>query len=62
VVVRNWCAEDVDDAESLAHLAQIVRNTCQIPGAKPDTPTFEVVTTAEPKQQCALDLIKAIKL
>jgi hypothetical protein len=46
----------------LAHLAQIVRNTCRIPNAQPDTPTFEVVTTAEPKQQRALDLIKAIKL
>ena len=44
----------------LAELATIVRNTCHaaLPGEAAST--FEVVTTANPKQQRALDLLQAI--
>jgi transposase len=46
----------------LAELATIVRNTCRTPHAGPDTPTFEVLTTSNAKQQRALDLIEQIRL
>jgi transposase len=44
----------------MAELATIVRNTCRTPNAAPDTPTFEVTTTAGTKQQRAMALIRAI--
>jgi transposase len=43
-------------------LSTIVRNTCRTPQAGPDAHTFEVVTTANPKQRRALDLIKQIQV
>ena len=46
----------------LAELATIVRNTCRTPHAAPDTPSFEVLTTPNAKQQRALDLIEQIRL
>jgi hypothetical protein len=46
----------------MAELATIVRNTCRTPNAAPDTPTFEVLTTPNAKQQRALDLIERIRL
>jgi transposase len=46
----------------LAELATIVRNTCRTPHAGPDTPTFEVLTTPNAKQQRALELIEQIRL
>jgi len=46
----------------LAELATIVRNTCRTPHAGPDTPTFEVLTTPNAKQQRALELIKHIHM
>ena len=46
----------------LAELATIVRNTCRTPNAAPDTPTFEVITTPNAKQQRALNLIEHIHL
>jgi hypothetical protein len=46
----------------LAELATIVRNTCRTPGAGNDAPTFEVTTTANPKQQRALELLQQIHL
>jgi transposase len=46
----------------LAELATIVRNTCRTPHAAPDTPTFEVLTTPNAKQQRALELIEQIRL
>lgn len=55
-----------DDTEAhsfrtlLTLLSQIVRNVCRLPGAHPDTPTFEIVTTPDDKQQCAYDLIANI--
>ena len=41
-------------------LSSIVRNVCRVPGAGPDAPTFEIVTTPSAKQQEALDLLTAI--
>lgn len=41
-------------------LATIVRNTCRTPAAGDDAPSFDIVTTANPKQQRALDLVRAI--
>jgi len=46
----------------LAELATIVRNTCRTPPAAPDTPSFEVLTTPNAKQQRALELIEQIRL
>ena len=43
-------------------LATIVSNTCVTPGAGEDAPTFTVVTTPNPNQQRALDLINRIAL
>jgi len=44
----------------LAELATIARNTCCTPSAA--APTFDVLTTANPKQQRALELIQQIRL
>ncbi len=41
-------------------LSGIVRNVCRVPGAPPDAPTFEVVTTSDAKQQKAFELLKTI--
>ena len=46
----------------LEELATIVRNACRIPHARPDAPTFEVLTSPNPKQQRALELIQQIQL
>lgn len=43
-------------------LETIVRNTCRSPNASPDTPTFEVITTPNTKQQRAFHLIEHIRL
>jgi transposase len=48
-------------ATLLEELAGIVRNTCRIPNARSDAPTFEVVTSPNPKQQHALELIQQIQ-
>lgn len=45
----------------LTHLSGIVRNTCRLPDAPADTPTFQVVTTPTAKQQQALDLLESIR-
>jgi transposase len=44
----------------LALLGGIVRNTCRVQAGGPDTPTFEIVTTANPEQQRALHLLHTI--
>jgi transposase len=49
-------------ATLMAELASLVRNTCRTPSAGPDAPTFEVITTAQPKHQRAIELVRAIKL
>lgn len=41
-------------------LSTIVRNVCRVPGAGPDAPTFHVVTTPDPTQQRAYDLLETI--
>ncbi len=43
-------------------LSGIVRNVCRVPGAGPDAPTFEVVTTPNEKQQRAFDLLGTIEV
>ena len=58
--------EDGTPAHSFAtlmdELSTIVRNTCRTPHAESDAPTFEVVTTANPKQRRALELIQQIQV
>lgn len=46
----------------MAELATLVRNTCRTPNGGPEAPTFEVVTTAEPKHLRAFELVRAITL
>jgi transposase len=46
----------------MAELGVIVRNTCRTPGAGPESPMFDIVTTPNPTQRHALDLIKQIRL
>jgi transposase len=43
-------------------LSGIVRNICRVPGAPPDAPTFEVVTTPSAKQQQAYQLLETIEV
>ena len=45
----------------IAELTTIVRNTCRTPGGATDTPSFEIITTPNPTQKRALDLINQIK-
>ena len=45
----------------MAELGSIVRNTCRTPGAGHEAPTFDIVTTPNPTQRHALDLIKQIR-
>jgi transposase len=47
-------------ASLLEELSTVVRNTCRTPAANPNSPTFEVLTTPNPKQQLAFDLIAQI--
>ena len=49
-------------ASLMADLATLVRNTCRAPNAGSDAPTFEVITTAEPKHQRAFELVRGITL
>jgi transposase len=49
-------------ATLMAELATIVRNTCRTPNAGSDAPTFEVLTTPNPKQQRAFELLQQIWL
>ncbi|WP_212744080.1 hypothetical protein [Ramlibacter sp. 2FC] len=44
----------------MAELATVVRNTCHTPGAGPQAPTFDIVTTPNAKQRRALELIEQI--
>ena len=46
----------------MAELQGIVRNTCRTPGGAADAPTFEIITTPNPKQKRALELIGQIKM
>ena len=46
----------------MAELATLVRNTCRTPSARPDAPTFDIVTTANAKQRRAIELIQQIRL
>lgn len=44
----------------MAELGSIVRNTCRTPGAGPEAPTFDIITTPNVTQHHALDLIRQI--
>lgn len=46
----------------LSELSTIVRNTCRTPLADADAPTFDVVTTANPLQKRAFELLQKINL
>jgi transposase len=46
----------------LAELGTIVRNTCRAPNAAADAPTFALLTTPNPKQQRAFELIQKIRV
>ncbi len=43
-------------------LQTIVRNTCRTPKGAQDAPTFQITTTANPKQKHVLELIDKIKM
>jgi len=49
-------------ATLLAELATIVRNTCRTPNAGADAPTFALLTTPNPKQQRAFELLQNIRV
>lgn len=49
-------------ATLMAELNGIVRNTCRLPGAAPDTLPFDVTTTPNLKQARALELISTITM
>ena len=49
-------------ATLLGELATLVRNTCRTPHAGPNAPTFPVLTSPNPKQQRALELIRQIQM
>ena len=46
----------------MAELATIVRDTCRTPHAGIDAPTFNVVTTPNPTQRRALELLQQFEL
>jgi transposase len=46
----------------LDHLGEIVTNTCRYVDSKSDSPTFDMVTSPNPTQQRALELLRSISL
>jgi transposase len=62
--VRTRTLDDGSDVHSfqtlLHHLSTIVCNRCRIPGASPDTPLFDIITTPNAKQQRAYALLETI--
>ncbi|SRR6266516_7204873 len=46
----------------MAELSTIVRNTCRTPQAGSTAPTFELLTTPNPKQKRALDLLQQMQM
>ncbi len=66
---RKVAAHTLDDGSEvhsfrtlMHHLGSIVRNVCRVPGAEPGTPTFEIETTPNRKQQQAFDLLNTIRM
>ena len=47
-------------ATLMAELASVVRNTCRTPTTADTAPTFDILTTPNPKQQRALELLRQI--
>ena len=46
----------------LDELSTVVRNTCRTRGSGNDAPTFEIVTTANPKQMRTIELLRSFTL
>jgi len=46
----------------LEELSTLVRNTCRTRGRGDEAPPFEIVTTANPKQARALELLQTITM
>lgn len=46
----------------MAEHAIFVRNTCRTPHAGTDTPSFDVVTSLNPKQKCTLEVAQQISV
>lgn len=46
----------------LDHLAGIVKNTCRYVDSNPDAPTFDMITSPNPTQQRALELLRFISV
>ena len=46
----------------MAELSTIVRNTCRIPQAAENSPTFNVLTSPNPTQLRAIELLQRIKV
>jgi hypothetical protein len=46
----------------MTELSGIVRNICRRHGAEPSEPTFQMITTPNPKQARALALLDAIRV
>ena len=46
----------------MTELSGIVRNICRRRGAEPSEPTFQMITTPNPKQARALALLDAIRV
>ena len=44
----------------LKMLSGIVRNVCRVPGARPEAPTFDIITTPNAQQRRAYDLLETI--
>ena len=57
--------EDGTEAHSfktlLSHLRTIVRNVCRVPDSPAESPTFNVTTLPDAKQQQAYKLLEGIK-
>lgn len=63
--VHSHTLDDGTEAHSfqtlLKSLSTIVRNVCRVPGASPNAPTFNVVTTPDAKQRRAYKLLEKIE-
>jgi hypothetical protein len=46
----------------MAELATLMRNTCRTPLAEESAPTFDILTSLNPKQQRAIELLRQIKV
>jgi hypothetical protein len=68
-IIESWprsgdgrCPDSQGPCRLLAELATLVRNTCRTPNAGADGPTFDLLTTPNPKQQRDLEMIQKIRV